>query len=70
MGVIGLIYDVEDPAEGMRVSGADPFVPQMWEIGQHVFERWWWAFEAGIVELSNVLRRQRGRERLKLASTD
>jgi hypothetical protein len=42
----------------------------MWEIGQHVFERWWWAFEAAIVELSNVMRRQRGRERLKLASTD
>lgn len=70
LGLIGLEYDVEDTAEGMRVSGADPFVPEMWEVGQHLFQRWWWAFEGSIVERSNRLRRQRGAQGLVLGVVD
>ena len=70
MGLIGLVYDVENEAGGMRVNGADPFAPEMWEVGQHVFERWWWAFETSIVEQSNYLRRERGQQGLVLGTVD
>lgn len=70
MGLVGLVYDVENPAEGMRISGADPFAPEMWEVGQHVFQRWWWAFETSIVEQSNYLRRERGQQGLVLGSVE
>ncbi|PGH18337.1 hypothetical protein AJ80_04515 [Polytolypa hystricis UAMH7299] len=66
MGLLRLAYDMEDPAEGVRVSGADPFKAEMWEVGQLVFQRWWWAFDEGIVERSNRLRKGRGQGGLVL----
>lgn len=70
LGLIGLVYDVEDSTEGMRISGTDPFAPDMWEVGQHVFKRWWWAFEGSILERSNRLRRERGVQGLVLGDVD
>ncbi|KAK2791614.1 hypothetical protein FQN51_002163 [Onygenales sp. PD_10] len=67
MALVNLIYDVEDPTEGMRVSGVDPFRPDMWEVGQVLFERWWWAFESRVIDGSNRLRRNRGKQGLMLA---
>ncbi|EFR00109.1 hypothetical protein MGYG_03115 [Nannizzia gypsea CBS 118893] len=64
MGLMGLVCDIEDAGEGMRVSGPDPFSPEMWEVGQLVFQRWWWAFEGSIVESSNRLRSKRGEQGL------
>ncbi|KAK2874930.1 hypothetical protein FQN49_001931 [Arthroderma sp. PD_2] len=66
MGLLGLVYDMEDAGEGLRVSGPDPFSPEMWEVGQLVFQRWWWAFEGSIVEGSNRLRGARGEQGLVL----
>lgn len=57
---------MEDPAEGMRVGGDDPFEAGEWEVGQAVFEKWWWAFDGKVVERSNMLRRQRGEKGLVL----
>jgi len=59
---------MEDPAEGMRLAGGDPFLPDMWEVGQLVFERWWWAFEDRVVEWSNRLRQRRGKGGLFLGN--
>ncbi|DAA72558.1 TPA_exp: Uncharacterized protein A8136_6361 [Trichophyton benhamiae CBS 112371] len=68
MGLMGLVYDIEDAGEGLRVSGPDPFSPEMWEVGQLVFQRWWWAFEGSIVERSNRLRNERGKQGLILGA--
>lgn len=70
MGLVTLVYDIEDPAEGLRVSGSDPFVADMWEVGQLVFQKWWWAFEGTIVERSNQLRKNRGEQGLVLGTID
>ncbi|KAJ5177064.1 uncharacterized protein N7482_002941 [Penicillium canariense] len=69
MGLLRLVYDMEDGGgEGMRISGDDPFEPCVWEIGQVVFERWWWAFETSVVERSNRARGNRGERILALES--
>lgn len=58
--MIRLVYDMEDPSgEGMRVTG-EALEAKGWEIGQVLFERWWWAFEVAVVEGSNHRRRKRG----------
>ncbi|OAX79001.1 hypothetical protein ACJ72_06686 [Emergomyces africanus] len=64
MAMMNLVYDIEDPAEGVRVTGGDPFLPDVWEVGQIVFERWWWAFETRVIEMSNHWRRSRGQQGL------
>lgn len=67
MGMVRLVYDMEDPSgEGMRVTGEDPLEAKGWEIGQVLFERWWWAFEVAVVEGSNSRRRGRGENGLTL----
>ncbi|WEW57266.1 hypothetical protein PRK78_002731 [Emydomyces testavorans] len=70
MGLVTLVYDIEDPTEGLRVSGSDPFMVDMWEVGQLVFQRWWWAFDGTIVEKSNRLRSRRGQRGLVLGTVD
>ncbi|CAG8908888.1 unnamed protein product [Penicillium egyptiacum] len=67
MGVVRLVYDMEDSGgEGLKVNGQDPFKPQEWEIGQLLFQRWWWAFESNVVENSNCARKDRGKEMLRV----
>ncbi|CEJ60113.1 hypothetical protein PMG11_08699 [Penicillium brasilianum] len=67
MGLVRLVYDMEDEGgEGVRINGDDPFEPSVWEIGQVVFERWWWAFEISVVERSNRARGNRGEKILLL----
>ncbi|KAJ5381769.1 uncharacterized protein N7496_004197 [Penicillium cataractarum] len=71
MGLLRLVYDMEDGGgEGVRISGDDPFEPSVWEIGQVVFERWWWAFEISVVERSNRARGSRGERILSLEGQD
>ncbi|KAL5002217.1 hypothetical protein BDV10DRAFT_181899 [Aspergillus recurvatus] len=61
MGLLRLVYDMEDESgEGLRVTGADIFDPGSWEVGQVVFQRWWWAFEAVLVQRWDFVRRARG----------
>ncbi|KAL4929988.1 uncharacterized protein BDV17DRAFT_290337 [Aspergillus undulatus] len=61
IGMLRLAYDMEDEGgEGMRIAGEDVFEPDGWEIGQLVFERWWWAFEGDVVERCDRARRRRG----------
>ncbi|KAL4954743.1 hypothetical protein BDW69DRAFT_193789 [Aspergillus filifer] len=67
MGLLGFAYDMEDEGgEGIRVASGDVFEPDGWEIGQLVFERWWWAFEGGVVERCDRARRGRGERGLVL----
>ncbi|KAL2823667.1 hypothetical protein BDW59DRAFT_180560 [Aspergillus cavernicola] len=67
IGMVRLAYDMEDDSgEGIRIHGADPFEPGGWEIGQVVFERWWWAFENGVVDRCDRARRGRGEAGLRL----
>lgn len=69
MALLQLVQDMEDGGgEGVRVHGQDPFDPCGWEIGQVMFERWWWAFEMGAVERSNQARKKRGERKLLLES--
>lgn len=65
MGMLRLIYDMEDAGgEGINVHGQDPFQASGWEIGQVVFERWWWAFETDVIQTSNQARKKRGAKSL------
>ena len=67
LGLVRLVYDIEDPGgEGLKICAPDPIQPNGWEIGQLIFERWWWAFDTGVVERSNRARKKRGEQSLRL----
>ncbi|KAK3322857.1 hypothetical protein B0H66DRAFT_474618 [Apodospora peruviana] len=66
LALVNFIYDLEDGAEGVRIWGDDPFDDQSWEVGQVLFERWWFIFDKGVLESSNYLRRLRGAEKLRI----
>lgn len=67
IGLLRFVYDMEDVnGEGIKVRGGDPFAPEAWEVGQVVFERWWWAFDGEIVERSNCMRKERGENQLMM----
>lgn len=67
MGLIQLVQDMEDDGnEGVRVHGPDPCEACGWEIGQLMFEKWWWAFDTEIVFESNLARKKRGEKALTL----
>ncbi|PKX90490.1 uncharacterized protein P174DRAFT_396066 [Aspergillus novofumigatus IBT 16806] len=67
IGLLRFVYDMEDVSgEGIKVRGGDPFAPEAWEVGQVVFERWWWAFDGEIVERSNCVRRECGKIQLMM----
>ncbi|GFF37030.1 hypothetical protein IFM51744_03324 [Aspergillus udagawae] len=67
IGLLRFVYDMEDvKGEGIRVRGGNPFAPEAWEVGQVVFERWWWAFDGEIVERSNYVRMERGEKQLMM----
>ncbi|KAK4119718.1 hypothetical protein N657DRAFT_637072 [Parathielavia appendiculata] len=68
-GLVDFIYDMEDGGEGIRVWGADPYDEANWEVGQVVFERWWFVFDRRVVERSNHLRRRRGAPPLRVVGT-
>ncbi|KAM7203322.1 protein of unknown function (DUF3425) domain containing protein [Rhypophila sp. PSN 637] len=63
--LVGFIYDMEDGAEGIRIWGDDPYKGDNWEVGQVVFQRWWFLFDRPVVERSNYLRRLRGADVLQ-----
>lgn len=60
-------YDLEDGAEGIRIWGGDPYDPAGWEVGQVLFERWWFLFDRQVIEQSNGWRDMRGAARLRIA---
>ncbi|GAP84798.1 putative DUF3425 domain protein [Rosellinia necatrix] len=60
LAIAQLAYDLEDPAEGVRIWGDDPCEPTSWEVGQVLFERWWFVFDRRVVDQSNYWRRLRG----------
>ena len=64
--VANLVYDMDDPAEGLRVVGEGSFEPEAWEVGQAVFVNWWWALDRGVVARSNEMRKARGAAPLKI----
>ncbi|KJR82336.1 uncharacterized protein SPSK_03318 [Sporothrix schenckii 1099-18] len=70
LALVHLIYDLEDSAEGLRIWGSDPYDPTSWEVGQLVFERWWFVFDRDIIEQSNRWRQLRGASRLRPVRTD
>lgn len=60
MALVNFVYDLEDNAEGVRIYGADPCDPGGWEVGQVLFERWWFLFDRNIIDTSNRWRQLRG----------
>lgn len=60
MCLVNFVYDLEDGHEGVRIYGDDPCDPEGWEVGQVLFERWWFLFDRRIVETSNRWRELRG----------
>ncbi|KAI6780407.1 uncharacterized protein J7T54_007256 [Emericellopsis cladophorae] len=60
MALFNFAYDFEDSAEGARIYGDDPCDGNSWEIGQVLFERWWFLFDRAIVQGSNRWRALRG----------
>ncbi|KAF4334650.1 hypothetical protein FBEOM_11516 [Fusarium beomiforme] len=68
LAIVNFAYDVEDTAEGVRIYGDDPYDPGNWELGQVMFERWWFLFDNTIINTSNRWRRARGAPPLLLKS--
>ncbi|KAF3394515.1 hypothetical protein F1880_005562 [Penicillium rolfsii] len=66
LALMQLIYDLDDTAEGLRVSGFDWRSETNWEVGQKVFENWWFVLDPDIVQHSNRLRERRGVRKLLL----
>ena len=66
LAVVQFVYDMEDTAEGMRIWGGNPCDPQAWEVGQVLFERWWYIFDRAVIDQSNRWRELRGAPRLCL----
>lgn len=63
-----LVSDMDDLAEGMRVSGTNELDEASWEVGEAMLKNWWWAFDAQIIGHSNQLRAMRGAPRLRLGA--
>lgn len=68
-----LIEDLDDPQDGagLRVHGnftkwgdGNELLEDAWEIGDHLYQKWWWCFDLKIVETSNRRRQERGLPRL------
>lgn len=66
LALVNFAYDFEDNSEGVRIYGSDPYDPSCWEVGQILFQRWWFLFDRDIVENSNRWRRLRGAPPLAL----
>ncbi|CAN8103034.1 unnamed protein product [Discula destructiva] len=62
--LVHFAHDLEDGAEGIRVHGEDIYDSSSWEVGQVLFERWWFIFNRSVIEQSNAWRRRRGAPRL------
>ncbi|GAM36817.1 hypothetical protein TCE0_018r06210 [Talaromyces pinophilus] len=71
MGLVQLVQDMEDDTgEGVRPDSCDPFDACGWEIGQLMFEKWWWAFETEVVVRSNQARKKRGKNALTMQGSE
>ncbi|GJC96925.1 hypothetical protein CH63R_07779 [Colletotrichum higginsianum IMI 349063] len=66
LGLVNFAYDLEDSGEGARIWGADPYDESSWEVGQVLFERWWFVFDRKVIEQSNKWRRLRGAAALQM----
>lgn len=66
MALVNFVYDLEDNSEGVRIYGEDPCDPDGWEVGQILFERWWFLFDRAIIANSNRWRGIRGAPPLQL----
>lgn len=64
--LVDLVYDLEDPVDGVRISGNDPCSGENWEVGEKLFKNWWWALDRRVLKRSNELRRNRGATMLGL----
>ncbi|KAJ5808881.1 hypothetical protein N7474_010150 [Penicillium riverlandense] len=70
LALMHLVYDMDDEREGCRISGCDGMDVAGWEIGQRVFDNWWWALDRDVLAQSNRLRYARGARCLTLGSSD
>ena len=70
LALLNFAYDIEDDAEGVRIYGEDPCDPDAWEVGQVLFQRWWFLFDRDIVKRSNRWRRLRGAPPLTLVTEE
>ncbi|KAK1969439.1 hypothetical protein LY78DRAFT_350661 [Colletotrichum sublineola] len=66
LGLVNFAYDLEDSGEGARIWGADPYDASSWEVGQVLFERWWFVFDRKVIDQSNKWRRLRGAATLQI----
>lgn len=46
-----------------------PHDPASWEVGQLLFERWWFIFDSQIIEQSNTWRGMRGAAKLRITGS-
>ncbi|KAI3318698.1 hypothetical protein HD806DRAFT_309685 [Xylariaceae sp. AK1471] len=69
LAVVQLAYDLEDAAEGIRIWSDNPYEPTSWEIGQVLFERWWFIFDRQVIDQSNYWRKLRGAATLTIKSS-
>jgi hypothetical protein len=67
LALMQMFYDMDDSAEGLKISGSDWHSGENWEVGQAFFKNWWWVFDRSVIDNSNVLRAKRGAQKLMLA---
>ncbi|KAK2612717.1 hypothetical protein QQS21_001334 [Conoideocrella luteorostrata] len=70
LALVNFAYDFEDNSEGVRIYGSDPYDPGCWEVGQVLFQRWWFLFDREIIDNSNRWRLLRGAPPLALTAGD
>lgn len=68
--LVQFVYDLKDTADGIRVWGGDIYDPASWEVGQLLFERWWFIFNREVVAQSDLWRELRGAARLRITRPD
>ncbi|KAI3554139.1 hypothetical protein CABS02_05554 [Colletotrichum abscissum] len=66
LGLVNFAYDLEDSSEGARIWGGDPYDASSWEVGQVLFERWWFLFDRSVIAQSNRWRSLRGAKALEM----
>jgi Domain of unknown function (DUF3425) len=66
MAPLALMSDMDDEEEGIKIAGSQGFNGEYWEVGQVIFDNWWWAFEPSIIKNTNRLREKRGAAKLLL----
>jgi hypothetical protein len=71
--VMRLVQDLDDFTDGVRVHGnmtgwgnENELVEEAWEVGECLYQNWWWCLDEKVVAVANKRRKQRGERPLRI----